>query len=361
MIAAQTRVCAPTASAGAPVRVMLCDDSAVIRAVLARMLSSEPGIEVVARVADGAQAISTLMPGMVDVLILDIEMPVMDGLAALPELLRRDPSLRIIMASTLTTRGADIAMRALRLGAADYLPKPTAAEISGSDSFRAELVAKVHGLARLRRGTPVASAPVPVARAAPRQAPLMIAIGSSTGGPQALFGLVPALGVGLGVPLVLTQHMPAGFTTLLAQHITKLGGLSCSEAVDGEMLRADHITLAPGGQHLLVEPAGTSYRARLSDGPAENFCRPSVDPMLRSVTAATHGRALMVMLTGIGQDGLEGTRGLVAAGGTALAQDEASSVVWGMPGAVARAGLCHQVLPLTQLAGQVRRLVGRAC
>ncbi len=361
MSLAPSLVARRAAAAGAPVRVMLCDDSAVIRAVLARMLQAEPDIEVVARVGDGAQAIAALVPGAVDVLILDIEMPVMDGLAALPALLKADPGLRVIMASTLTTRGADIAMRALRLGAADYLPKPTAAEISASDGFRAELVAKVRGLARLRRGiVPAATAKLP-ARAAGRGVPRLIAIGSSTGGPQALFTLAQGLGRRLGVPLVLTQHMPVGFTALLAQHIAKLDGPGCSEAVDGEPLRADHITLAPGGRHLLVQAQGGGFVARLSDAPAENFCRPSVDPMLRSVTEATAGQALVIMLTGMGQDGLHGTRALVEAGGTALAQDEASSVVWGMPGAVARAGLCHAVLPLDELAGRTRRLLGRSC
>jgi two-component system chemotaxis response regulator CheB len=325
------------------------------------MLQAEPDIEVVALVGNGAQAIAALVPGAVDVLILDIEMPVMDGMAALPELLRRDPGLRVIMASTLTTRGADIAMQAMRLGAADYLPKPSAAQISASNGFAAELVAKVRGLARLRRGVRPAVGPAVALRPAGHGQPRMVAIGSSTGGPQALFGFVQGLGSGLGVPLVLTQHMPPGFTALLAQHIGKLGGLSCAEAQDGEMLRADHIALAPGGRHLLVESDGGGFRARLSDAPPENFCRPSVDPMLRSVTAATGGRALMVMLTGMGQDGLLGTRALVEAGGTALAQDEASSVVWGMPGAVARAGLCHAVLPLEGLARTVRAMVGRPC
>ena len=355
------RAIAPRKEAGAPVRVMLCDDSAVIRAVLSRMLQAEPDIEVVAKVGDGAQAIATLVPGAIDVLILDIEMPVMDGLTALPALLKADPGLRVIMASTLTTRGADIAMRALRLGAADYLPKPTAAEISGSDGFRAELVAKVRGLARLRRGIAPTSTARLACRAAGRGTPRLIAIGSSTGGPQALFTLAQGLGTGLGVPLVLTQHMPPGFTALLAQHIDRLGGPGCAEARDGEMLRPDHIAMAPGGRHLLVRAQAGGFVARLSDGPAENFCRPAVDPMLRSVAEATAGQALVIMLTGMGQDGLNGTRALVEAGGTALAQDEASSVVWGMPGAVARAGLCHAVLPLGELAGRTRRLLGRPC
>ncbi len=345
----------PNTRAGDVARVMICDDSAVIRAALARMLEREPDIRVVAKVADGAAAVARLRlaPGGIDVVVLDIEMPVMDGLAALPLLLRVDPGLRVIMASTLTTRGADIALQALRLGAADYVPKPATSAIV-DDSFRRELLAKVRGLARLRR-RPEGQAKVPPDRrpATFRPAARMLAIGSSTGGPQALFTLVQGLGRLVPVPVVLTQHMPATFTPILAEHLTRIGGMPCVEAVDGLVLRPGQIALAPGNRHLLVEAAGTAFRARLSDGPAENYCRPSVDPMLRSATAACGGRVLMVMLTGMGHDGRDATAELVAAGGAAIAQDEASSVVWGMPGAVAQAGLCEHVLPLTGIAPRV--------
>lgn len=344
----------------APVQVMVCDDSPVIRAALSRMLESDPGIRVVARVGNGQMALDALPRQRVDVVVLDIEMPVMDGLTALPLLLRADPGLRVIMASTLTTRGADIALRALRLGAADYLPKPDARSI-GAETFRAELLAKVRGLARLRDPARAGTAPsgVPACRPAGR-APRLVAIGSSTGGPQALFTLARGLAAGgakLDVPLVLTQHTPPAFTALLAGHINGLGGPPCVEAQDGQALQPGRIHLAPGDRHLLVERRGGALVARLWDGPAENYCRPSVDPMLRSATEACEGRLLGVMLTGMGQDGLAGTRAVVEAGGTAIAQDEATSVVWGMPGAVARAGLCHAVLPLPEIAPKVLDLV----
>jgi two-component system chemotaxis response regulator CheB len=346
-----------TAAAAPQARVMICDDSLVIRGAMARMLEADPRIRVVARAGNGRQALEELRRTKVDVMILDIEMPVMDGITALPLLRRADPGMRIIMASTLTTRGAEIALRALRLGAADYVPKPSVEQIA-DDSFRQELLAKVVGLARLGVPRRPTTAPPPVAaRPAPRIAPRLLAIGSSTGGPQALFTLVRALGRDVRVPVVLTQHMPATFTPILAEHINRLGGMSCAEAVDGEVLRPGHIHLAPGDRHLLVRAQGGGLHAKLSSDPPENFCRPSVDPMLRSANEACGGRVLVAMLTGMGHDGLEGTRAVVAAGGAAVAQDEATSVVWGMPGAIAQAGLCHAVLPLPAIAPKLITLL----
>jgi two-component system chemotaxis response regulator CheB len=341
---------AVVAPATATARVMICDDSAVIRGAISRMLEADPGVQVVARVANGQMAVDELKRTQVDVLVLDIEMPVMDGLTALPLLLRADPGLKVIMASTLTTRGADIALRALRLGAADYVPKPSA--VHGDETFRRELLEKVKGLARLRRRVtqPVREAPNLRLRPAAVVAPRLLAIGSSTGGPQALFTLVQGLGKTLNVPVVLTQHMPATFTPILAEHISKIGGLPCAEAKHGETLAAGRIYLAPGDRHLMIDGGRTSLQARLTQDPPENFCRPSVDPMLRSATEACQGRVLVAMLTGMGQDGLAGTRRVIEAGGSAIAQDEATSVVWGMPGAVANAGLCVAVLPLPRIA-----------
>jgi two-component system chemotaxis response regulator CheB len=190
--------------------------------------------------------------------------------------------------------------------------------------------------------------------------PRLLAVGSSTGGPQALFTLVQGLGKTLNVPVVLTQHMPATFTAILAEHISKLGGLPCAEAKDGEGLSAGRIYIAPGDHHLIVNGDRGGLKARLSSDPPENFCRPSVDPMLRSAAAACDGRVLVAMLTGMGQDGLAGTRRVVDAGGSAVAQDEATSVVWGMPGAVAQAGLCHAVLPLPRIAPKLLELLRMA-
>ncbi len=333
-------------------RVMVCDNSVVMRAAIARALEGDTAVRVVARVADGAQALAELRRQSIDVLVLDIEMPVMDGLTALPLLLRVAPRLRVVMASTLTTRGAEVTLRALRLGAADYVAKPSAIAGQTAELFRRELLGKVKALApRHRRPSgAMAAAPPSRQRPGPLATPRLLAIGSSTGGPQALLALFAALGRAVPVPVVLTQHMPAAFTPILAEHITRAGGLPCAEAKDGEALLPGRIYLAPGDRHLLIERAATGARARLSSAPAVNFCRPSVNPMLESAAAAFDGRVLVTMLTGMGCDGLDGTRRVIEAGGAAIAQDEASSVVWGMPGAIAQAGLCNAILPLNAIA-----------
>jgi two-component system chemotaxis response regulator CheB len=350
------------ATEDAAARVMICDDSLVIRNAIARILEADPAIRVVAKVGDGRAALDKLQTTEVDVLVLDIEMPVLDGMSALPLLLRADPKLRVIMSSTLTTRGADIALRALRLGAADYVPKPTSAGVNGDEVFRRDILEKVKGLARLRRLTllpPGTASAIPrmTLRAPALLSPRLLAIGSSTGGPQALFTLIQALGVSIHIPVILTQHMPATFTPILANHLSKLGGMRCTEAVDGETLAPGRIYLAPGDRHLLVDGERGVLRARLTTDPPENFCRPSVDPMLRSASAACGGRVLVTMLTGMGHDGLAGTKAVIEAGGAALAQDEATSVVWGMPGAIALAGLCHAVLPLPNIAPKLLHML----
>lgn len=341
------------------VRVLVCDDSAVIRGLVSRMLEGDPGITVVARAANGRDAVEAARHTRPDVCVLDIEMPVMDGLAALPELLRLDPNLKVVMASTLTTRGADVALRALRLGAADYVPKPTTtAAIAGEASFREEIVAKVKGLGqqrrRLRGVVPRPAVPaVPVRRDKPSLPPSVLAIGASTGGPQALFRLFSGLGRTVPVPVLVTQHMPATFTAILAEHLDRIGGPPCAEAKDGEAPLPGRAYLAPGDTHLTVAQEAGGIRLRLSKSPPENFCRPAVDPMLRSAAAAYGGRVLVVMLTGMGHDGMKGSEAVVAAGGRVIAQDEASSVVWGMPGAVAQAGLASSILPLAEIAAAV--------
>lgn len=357
-----------------PIRVLVCDDSLTIRSAVTRMLRAETDFDVVASVRDGRAAVNAVQAQLtttpVDVVVLDIEMPVMDGMTALPLILKIDPSVRVIMASTLTSRGASITLESLALGAADYVPKPSTTGQFGDEDFRVELVAKVRGLGRLRQrektraplrahaaGQAAPAPRAPCVRAAPFR-PTLLAIGSSTGGPQALFTFFRSLGPRLGIPVVLTQHMPASFVPLLADQITRLGGMPCREASEGDVLRADHIAIAPGGRHLVVGSGPHGFTASLSDAPAENFCKPSVDVMLRSAAIAAKGKVLVVMLTGMGRDGLAGTRSVVEAGGFALAQDEDSSVVWGMPGAVATAGLCRDVLPLGLLAPAVRELAG---
>jgi two-component system chemotaxis response regulator CheB len=263
------------------------------------------------------------------------------------------------MASTLTTRGAEIALRALRLGASDYVPKPSSIGTVSDEGFKRELLEKVKGLARMRRRATVPQrVRPPVALRPPPPVPArLLAVGSSTGGPQALFTLVQGLGRSVAVPVVITQHMPATFTPILADHLNRLGLMPCTEARDGESLVAGRIYIAPGDRHLMVEGGRSGLRARLTTDPPENFCRPSVDPMLRSASAACEGRVLVAMLTGMGQDGLIGTRKLIEAGGGAIGQDEATSVVWGMPGAIAQAGLCCAVLPLPKIAPRLLEML----
>lgn len=365
------------AEAAEKVRVLICDDSATVRSALARILETDPALRVVGRVGDGQQALDALraLPPAErpHVLLLDLEMPVMDGMTALPLLLRAQPLLAVIVASALTQRGAEATMAAMRAGAADYVPKPSAAAGGMSDpAFRADLLAKVKGWARMRAPRSVASgmpsrpvlrvtaAPAGLGRpaSAPRPRPRLLAIGSSTGGPQALAGFVRRLTTPLPVPVVVVQHMPSGFTAMLADHLSRLGGPAAAEARDGEPLRPGRIYVAPGDRHLLVEAGPGGMVARLTADPPENFCRPAVDPMLRSAVAACEGRVLSVILTGMGQDGMLGCKAVAAAGGTVLAQDEASSVVWGMPGAVARAGLAEALLPPEQLAERVLAQLG---
>ena len=342
-----------TTSAAAPIRVMLCDDSAVARGAIARLLASDGAIRVTARASDGAEALARLADGPVDVVMLDVEMKGMDGLTALPLLLHARPGLRVIMVSAVTTRGAHATLTALRLGAADCIAKP-GASASSREEFARELPRKIKGLAR------------PAWRAGPFRRrvegcatpPSLLAVGSSTGGPQALFSLIEGLGRDLPVPIVVTQHIPASFVPLLADQLTRLGAAPCHVAREGEALLPGHAYLAAGNRHLMVAGSRQRPHARLSDGPPENFCRPSVDAMLRGAVQVYGGRILVAMLTGMGQDGLAGTRAVVAAGGCALAQDQASSVVWGMPGAVAMEGLCHDVLPLTDLPRRLLGLIG---
>ena len=364
-------------SAANKIRVMVVDDSAVIRGLLQRIMATDASIEVVASASNGQSAIQMLRAHDIQVVVLDIEMPIMDGLSALPQLLEIDPDLKVIVASTLTQRNAEISLKALELGAADYLPKPTSPREIGADgTFQRDLLSKIRSLAgrpRLQpRRAPATAATGPAAAAAPRAlpakrpvvlrkmtgaAPAVLAIGSSTGGPQALFAMLRALPKAMSVPVLITQHMPRLFTSILAQHITRNCGQTCAEAVDGEIVQKGRIYLAPGDRHMIVETKGGKPAIRLTEDPPENFCRPSVDPMFRSLVAVYGANVLGVILTGMGSDGLNGGKQLIAAGGNLIAQDEASSVVWGMPGAVATAGLCAAVLPLADIAPHVAGLL----
>jgi len=359
---------------------MVVDDSAVIRGLLTRALESDPAITVISSVSNGDLAVKAIKRHDIEIVVLDIEMPVMDGMTALPLLLEARPEAQVIMASTLTHQNAEISLRAMAKGAADYVTKPSStSEIHSADSFRRELTEKIKAVAAsgrsgrrsaYRRAGPAdaggapAPAPVKAAEVKLRKAPILppeiIAIGSSTGGPQALIKVLPELVKGLRQPIVITQHMPATFTALLAEHITRAAGRQCAEGKDGERVEPGRIYLAPGGYHMVLKPTSDGPIIRLNQDPPENFCRPAVDPMLRSMAPIFGTRLLVIILTGMGADGQKGSKEVTAAGGTVIAQDETTSVVWGMPGAVAMAGLCSAVLPLQQIASYAHKIAVRS-
>lgn len=354
-------------------RVMVVDDSAIVRGLISRHLGAAPGIEVAGTAANGEIALRELHRHPVDVVILDLEMPVMDGMTALPRILAEHPKTRVIIASTLSLRNAEISLRALQLGASDYVPKPEGG-LASAESFHDELVMKIRALTgvserRAEARPPPAARPAPAPAAAtpapavaavrgPRLKPTVLAIGASTGGPSALTRFFESIRGAIHQPILLTQHMPATFTSLLAEQLSRAGQRPCSEARDGEPLRQGHCYVAPGGWHMVVAREGAMPVIRLNQEPPENFCRPAVDPMLRSVAAYYGPSALAIIFTGMGSDGAKGCQAIAQAGGRFIVQDEASSVVWGMPGAAAATGLAEAVLPLEQIGPWARRIAG---
>ncbi len=366
-----------------PLRVMVVDDSVVIRGLIARWIESEPDMVVAASLRTGLDAVRQIERVDPDVAVLDIEMPDLDGISALPLLLAKKPNLIIIMASTLTRRNAEISFKALSLGASDYIPKPESTrEPTAAETFRHDLIQKIRHLgAKVRRAVSASASPPlapvldrsrepsprppPARLAQPQlmrrpfgtQAPRALLIGSSTGGPQALMTLVGEIGAVIDrFPVLITQHMPPTFTTILAEHLARSSRRPAHEAIDGEIVKAGRIYLAPGGRHMRLARHGTDAVIALDDGPPVNFCKPAVDPLFTSAIDVWQGGILAVVLTGMGSDGMRGGKEIVAAGGNVIAQDEASSVVWGMPGAAVNAGICAAVLPLDQIAPKLVRL-----
>ncbi|MDR3375819.1 MAG: chemotaxis response regulator protein-glutamate methylesterase [Ancalomicrobiaceae bacterium] len=395
-----------------PVRVMVVDDSVVVRGLIGRWIDEDPALAVVASHRNGKLAVDDVMRSDPDVVVLDVEMPEMDGITALPLLLKQKPNLVIVMASTLTRRNAEISLKCLSLGAADYVPKPESnSRVTTSDEFRNEVVEKVRVLgqrakARAARtaGHPAPAqdfralrtlqpqhAPAPVvartpfstpAAVAPRASattmaagrqgppgitlrpysnvpPRLLVIGSSTGGPQALTKLFGDIGKAIGnVPVLVTQHMPAAFTAILAEHISKAAGRRAAEGVHGEPLMPGRIYVAPGGKHMVIAKDGGDIVVQLNDLPPVNFCKPAVDPLFQSAVPFYGSAILGTVLTGMGHDGAAGSKTIADAGGSVIAQDEETSVVWGMPGAVAQAGAAAEILPLDQIGPKIVRILG---
>jgi two-component system chemotaxis response regulator CheB len=362
---------AATAPAGqpSPVRVAIVDDAVVIRGLMSRWFSEAGGFEVVGTYRNGIDAIANIPRANPDLVVLDIEMPDMDGVTALPIIRKLRPGVTVLIASTLSVRSADISLRCLSLGASDYIAKPsTQQEVTTSQAFRTELIEKARVLCwREPRDPPArrpgAARPAPAPEdapplRAPSTAPLQaIAIGASTGGPQAVLKLLGLIAPLIEtVPVLVAQHMPATFTSMFAEHLRRQIAIDAVEAVDQEPIRPGRVYVAPGGKHMRVAPHGQGARVAIGLDGAINFCRPSVDALFESAAAVYGPRLAGVSLTGMGTDGAQMAMRIVEAGGTMLAQDKASSVVWGMPGAAARSGACALVGDVGQIAEMLMRL-----
>ena len=385
----------PEQAASGPIRVMLVDDSAVIRRVVGSVLAEEPGLEVVGTAANGQEALDRVDSYRPHVVVLDVEMPVLDGLHTLRALRPRKPALPVIMFSTLTSRCAGATLEALSSGASDYATKPASVGslTETMAAVREQLVPLIrswgaigrrrlddHEPPRVRRHLPPPAAPPGPGRAGASRADVVlttaavaaprpggagnsieaVVIGSSAGGPNALAELIPQFPADMPVPMLLTQHMPETFTKLLANRLDERSGLTVLEAEPGMPVEAGHLYVAKGGEHLVVVRAGGRAVLEFDHGPPENYCRPAVDVMFRSAARIWGAGLLGVVLTGMGRDGVEGSRSITERGGTVLTQDEATCLVWGMPGAVVEAGLSSESLPLDRIAATVYQKVAQS-
>jgi two-component system, chemotaxis family, protein-glutamate methylesterase/glutaminase len=356
----------------AKIRVLVVDDSVVARRVISGIISTHPGCEVVGAAANGSIALQKIPQVNPDLITMDLEMPGMDGVQTVAEIRKTYKDIPIIMVSSLTEAGAAVTLRALSAGASDYVTKASN-PLQGEDATRAlsdQLLPKIDLLCKkaLAGCTSTSVKPAaPAAKGAPVMAPRMsmkkarielVAIGVSTGGPNALAEVFSNVLQPVNVPIVIVQHMPPMFTKTLAVRLDALNGpVRFHEGEEGMEIQNGHAYIAPGGKHMDIRREGLRMVIRLHEGPPENSCRPAVDVTFRSVVSLYGASILAVILTGMGQDGLRGCELIAEAGGRVLAQDEASSVVWGMPGFVARAGLANEVLPLSQIGGRIVQIV----
>jgi len=325
------------------------------------MLQQDPELEVVNTAADGVIALAKLQQHEVDVILLDIEMPRMDGLEFLKELRQQGNRTPVVMFSSLTSRGASATIEALMLGAKDYVMKPGGAYMTdaqeGKRAILEELIPKIKQAATKRIPGRAASIAAPLHRetsGSPQRTKIdAVVIGVSTGGPQALAKLIPKLGADCPVPVMIVQHMPAAFTKHLSDRLTTESGFMVQEGVHGQSLEPGQFVVAPGGVHLGVKRLASKVVVALNDEPAVNACKPSADVLFKSAASAYSGNVLGVVLTGMGSDGTDGSREIKQAGGNVIVQDEDSSVVWGMPGSVVRNGVADKVVPIDDLAGEI--------
>jgi len=343
---------------GSVIKVLLVDDSAVIRGLLTQAINLDDDIRVVGSAMHGQAALTWLNSNQADVVVLDVEMPVMDGISCLKQLKQRYPDLPVIMASSLTRAGAEITLQALDLGAAGCVAKPVASNAAEAISQAAhDLLPLIKALVRGQQTESSSLEPLPTrSLEAPEKTPMVLVIGSSTGGPNALKTVLSALPEKFSIPILIAQHMPPLFTRTLAEHIQRDTGRPTCEAVDGLQIQRGHIYIAPGDFHMVVDKLDDRMIIRLNQEAPEHFCRPSVNPLYSSAANWYGSSVLALMLTGMGDDGIEGARLISERKGYIIAQDERSSVVWGMPGAIAKAGLANQVLPLRSIASELARL-----
>lgn len=346
------------------ISVLIVDDSVVVRRILSGALAEESDF-VVETARDGRAALVAIEADPPDVVVLDVEMPELDGLATLQEMRARRVLIPVVMFSSVTAAGSAATVEALSLGAADYVTKPTGAGSLANSigEIRAQLVPRIRLLCGRRARTDTQPVVPRVARPTRQSndAVEIVVVGVSTGGPQALAEVIPRLPADFAVPVCIVQHMPPTFTTHLARRLDGLSPLRVIESQGAETLTRGTVYLAPGGHHLRLTRVGPTVRTRLGDEPPENSCRPAVDPLFRDASGLYRGGVLAVVLTGMGHDGRDGAEHVHAAGGQVIAQDEASSVVWGMPGAVANAGLADGVVALAHVADEiVRRVNARA-
>ena len=368
-----------------PYRVVIIEDSAVIRGMMSRWLTESGDFEVVARYGTAASALGKLADVEAEVVILDVDAPKLDGVDLLPKLIGSDSAIKILAVTTSRTdkvRG-ESALRAI--GATGVLERSSVMrEVTTSKDFPIELIRTVKSLglafrndnkgprskkssapafkanvsSGMRKATPIpAKDPGYSLAKHSSMKPQILAIGSSTGGPKALYEVFSSMKSMLDVPVLITQHMPPLFTSILAEHLTKASGMPAREGEHGERVLPGRIYVAPGDKHMVLTGTQNDLRIELNQGPEENFCRPSVDPLFRSVARIFGNRSLCLVLTGMGQDGCNGAKDVVTAGGTVIGQDEETSVVWGMPGAVAKAGLCAEIIPLTKIGPRVTSLL----